>query len=135
MPEATAMKRFIPYVLALTVGACVADTMQTYVGQDVRAVELAYGPPSNVIDMGGGVRAYQWTRTSVSTTPGSAVTTTEKDKKGRRRSETRFIGGEQSVSRCLYTFMTGWNPQRNGWIVTGYRQPSLDCALGDLDQG
>ena len=117
--------------LALLAG-CVADTMRGYVGQDVRQVELAYGPPSNVIDLGNGTRAYQWTRISVSTTPVSAVTTSNKDKKGRRTSETQFIGGEQSTSRCVYTFLTVWSPQRNGWTVTGIRQPSLDCAVGDL---
>ncbi|MDQ2804589.1 MAG: hypothetical protein M3Y41_18615 [Pseudomonadota bacterium] len=116
-----------------TLGACVANTMRTYVGQDVRQVELAYGPPSNVIDLGGGTRAYQWSRISVSSTPASAVTTTSKDKKGRRYSETQFVGGGQSVSRCLYTFMTAWSPPQNGWIVTGIRQPSLDCAIGGLD--
>ena len=31
---------------ALLVG-CVADTMRSYVGQDIRAVELTYGPPIN----------------------------------------------------------------------------------------
>ena len=117
--------------LALLAG-CVADTMRGYVGQDVREVELAYGPPSNVIDLGNGTRAYQWTRISVSTTPVSAVTTSSKDKKGRRVSDTQFVGGEQSTSRCVYTFLTAWSPQQNGWIVTGIRQPSLDCAVGDL---
>src|SRR4051794_19510309 len=29
--------------------ACVADTMRSYVGQDIRAVMLAYGPPANEI--------------------------------------------------------------------------------------
>ncbi len=116
-------------------GACVADTMRTFVGQDVRQVAIAYGPPSSVIDLGGGTRAYQWTRISVSSTPVSAVTTTTKDKKGRRISSTELVGGEQSVDRCLYTFMTAWNPQRNGWIVTGIRQPSLACAIGDLGAG
>jgi hypothetical protein len=117
------------------VGGCVADTMRGYVGQDVRRVELAYGPPSNVIELGNGARAYQWTRISVSTEPASAVTTTRKDRKGRRVSTTELTGGDQSVSRCLYTFMTAWSPQQGGWIVTGIREPSLDCAIGSLDAG
>jgi hypothetical protein len=124
-------------VIAITAGliffeGCAADTMRSFVGQDVRNVELAYGPPSNVIDLGNGTRAYQWTKVSVSTTPASAVTTTEKDKKGRRVSTTQLVGGEQSVSRCLYTFIAGYSPQRGGWIVTGIREPSFDCAIGGL---
>lgn len=128
------MKHLVVLVAALiTLGGCVADTMRTYVGQDIRQVELAYGPPSNVIDLGNGARAYQWARISASSTPVSAVTTTRKEKKGRRTSTTELIGGQTTVSRCLYVFMTGWSPQQNGWIVTGIRQPSLDCAIGDID--
>lgn len=112
--------------------ACVADAMRNYVGQDVRQVELALGPPSNVVDLGGGMRAYQWTRVDVSSTPASAVTTTSKDKKGRRIATTELIGGQQSVSRCLYTFMATWTPPQGGWIVTAIRQPSFDCAIGGL---
>src|ERR1700733_2506351 len=116
---------------ALLVG-CVADTMRSYVGQDIRAVELAYGPPVNQIDLGNGTRAFQWAKISVDTTPVSAVTTTDKDSKGRKTTQTQFVGGDQSVTKCLYTFITAWNPSGNGWVVTGIREPSFDCAIGDL---
>lgn len=112
--------------------ACAADTMQSYVGQDIRNVELAYGPPANQIDLGNGARAFQWTKISADTTPITAVSTTDKDKKGRKTTQTQFIGGDTTVTRCLYTFITAWNPQANSWIVTGIRQPSLECSLGDL---
>jgi hypothetical protein len=116
---------------ALVVG-CVADTMRSYVGQDIRAVELTYGPPINQIDLGNETRAFQWSKVSVDTTPLSAVTTTDKDKNGRKTTDTQFVGGQQTVTRCLYTFITAWNPQGNNWLVTGIRQPSLDCAIGDM---
>ena|ERR1700722_19381812 len=87
---------------ALLVG-CVADTMRSYAGQDIRAVELTYGPPINQIDLGNGTRAFQWSKVSVDTTPVSAVTTTDKDKKGRKTTDTQFVGGEPTVTRCLYT--------------------------------
>ncbi len=116
---------------ALLVG-CVADTMRSYVGQDIRAVELTYGPPINQIDLGNGTRAFQWSKVSVDTTPVSAVTMTDKDKKGRKTTDTQFVGGEQTVTRCLYTFIAARNPQANSWIVTGIREPSLDCAIGGL---
>ena len=116
---------------ALLVG-CVADTMRSYAGQDIRAVELTYGPPINQIDLGNGTRAFQWSKVSVDTTPVSAVTTTDKDKKGRKTTDTQFVGDEQTVTRCLYTFIAARNPQANSWIVTGIREPSLDCAIGGL---
>jgi hypothetical protein len=62
----------------------------------------------------------------------SAVTTTDKDRKGRKTTETQFVGGQQSVTDCLYTFLTTWDARQGGWIVTGIRQPSFDCAIGDL---
>jgi hypothetical protein len=117
---------------ATLLAGCAADKMRSYIGQDIRAVELAYGPPGNQIDLGNGTRAFQWTKISVDTTPVSAVTTTDKDKKGRKSTYTEFVGGEQTVTKCLYTFLTTWNPSGNGWIVTGIREPSFDCAIGDL---
>jgi hypothetical protein len=120
------------YFAVAMLAGCAADTMRGYVGQDVRNVELNYGPPANQIDLGNGTRAYQWTKITVDTTPMSAVSTTDKDKKGRKTTQTDFIGGDQSVTKCLYTFITTWNPQANGWIVTGIREPSFDCAIGGL---
>jgi len=111
---------------------CAADTMRGYVGQDIRAVMLAYGPAANEIDLGGGSHAFQWRKTTVDTTPASAVTTTRKDKNGRKTSDTQFIGGTQTVTNCLYTFIAAWDPGRKGWIVTGFQQPSFDCAIGGL---
>jgi hypothetical protein len=121
----------LSWVILLLAG-CTADTMKGYIGQDIRSVELAYGPPSNQIDLGGGTRAYQWQKISVDTTPLSAVTTTDKDSKGRKTTQTEFVGGDQTVTKCLYTFLTIWSPPQNGWIVTGFKQPSLDCAVGGL---
>ncbi|MDQ2762806.1 MAG: hypothetical protein M3Y22_04770, partial [Pseudomonadota bacterium] len=105
--------------------------MRGYVGQDLRAVMLAYGPPVNEVDQGGGTRAFRWRKISVDTTPVSAVTTT-KDRKGRRLKQTQFVGGTQNVTNCLYTFIAAWDPRRDGWIVTGFPQPSLSSAIGDL---
>jgi hypothetical protein len=126
--------------IALTIGAaailltgCAADKMRSYIGQDIRTVELDCGPPANQIDLGNGTRAFQWTKISVDTTPISAVTTTDKDRRGRKTRETQFIGGEQTVTKCLYTFIANRTPQENGWLVTGIREPSFDCAIGDLN--
>jgi hypothetical protein len=126
--------KFILALCAMTVwlSGCAADKMRSYIGQDIRAVELDYGPPSNQIDLGNGTRAFQWTKISVNTTPVSAVSTTDKDRKGRKTTQTQFIGGDQSVTRCLYTFITARSPRTDGWIVTAIQEPSFDCAIGDL---
>jgi hypothetical protein len=127
------MTRILALCALLTIlNGCVSDSMRNFVGRDIREVELAYGPPSNQVDLGGGTRAFQWTKISVNTTPMSAITTTDKDRKGRKTTQTQYVGGDQSVTRCLYTFLTVWNPQANSWTVTGFRQPSFDCAIGDI---
>jgi hypothetical protein len=123
------MKLTLALCVMLLTG-CAADTMRSYVGRDIREVELTYGPPVNQIDLGNGSRAFQWAKVSVDTTPVSAVTTTDKDRRGRKTTQTQFIGGDQTVTRCLYTFIA--TSSGDSWIVTGIRQPSLDCAIGDL---
>ena len=57
---------------------------------------------------------------------------TSKDKKGRKTTETQYGGGTQTVKNCLYTFVAAWSPERQSWIVTGFQQPSVRCALGGL---
>jgi predicted small secreted protein len=115
---------------AILLAACAADTMRGYIGQDIRAVELTYGPAVNQIDLGNGTRAFQWSKVSVDTTPISAVSTTDKDKKGRRTTQTQFIGGDTTVTRCLYTFIA--TRSGDSWTVTGIREPTFDCAIGGL---
>ncbi len=117
------------WVLLFT--ACAADTMRGYIGQDIRVVELSYGPPSNQIDLGNGTRAFQWTKVSADTTPVSAISTTDKDRRGRKTTQTQFIGGDTTITRCLYTFIT--TRRGDSWIVTDIRQPTFDCAIGGLD--
>jgi hypothetical protein len=125
--------RIVPLICAVfMLAACVTDTMQKYVGRDIREVELNYGPPSNQIDLSGGTRAFQWTKISVDTAPVTATSTTEKTKKGGKITQTNFSGGDQSISKCIYTFLTTWDGRRGSWIVTGIKQPSWDCSIGDL---
>ena len=126
------MKHVLLLCALVALVGCAADKMRGFVGQDIRMVELSYGPPTNQIDLGNGTRAFQWTRISVDMTPASAVSTTDKDKKGRKTTQTQFIGGDQTVTKCLYTFLTSRNPRGDGWVVTGIREPSFDCAIGDI---
>ena len=45
--------------MAMLIMSCTAGQMRTYIGQDIRSVELSYGPPVNQIDLGNGTRAFQ----------------------------------------------------------------------------
>ena len=88
---------------AMLLAACAADTMRGYIGQDIRNVELSYGPSTNQVDLGNGTRAYQWSKISVDTTPGTAVTTTDKEKNGRKTTSTQYTPASTTVTNCLYT--------------------------------
>ena len=123
-------RRLILSLCAQLLAGCAADTMRSYVGQDIRNVELAYGPPINQINLGNGSRAFQWGKVSVDTTPVSALTTTDKDRKGRETTQTRFTGGETTVTRL--SLHLRHDPERRELDLTGTREPSLDCAIGDL---
>lgn len=61
---------------AMPHNGCATDTMRSYVGQDIREVELTYGPPINKIDMRNESRAFQWAKILGNTIPASAITTT-----------------------------------------------------------
>jgi hypothetical protein len=76
---------------------------RSYIGQDIRQVQLAYGPPADAIDLGNGVRAYQWTRVSLSSTPITAPTTARRNKKGQDVSTTQVVGMQQTVDRDACT--------------------------------
>src|ERR1700690_145469 len=76
------MKAGLVICLAAMLTGCVADKMRSYIGTDIRTVELSYGPPINEIDLGNGTRAFQWSKISGDTTPVTAVTTTDKNKNG-----------------------------------------------------
>jgi SAM-dependent methyltransferase len=52
------MKAGLVVCLAMLLTGCVADKMRSYVGMDIRSVELSYGPPINEIDLGNGSRAF-----------------------------------------------------------------------------
>lgn len=139
------MQKLSLIAIAVLISGCVsaADKMKSYVGRDVRFVELTYGPPSNVIDMGNGVRAFQWTRVSTYTRPASirTTTTTDVDRKrregaaethGEKTTETQYSDAQTEVSRCIYSFITQYRKADRAWIVVSYEEPTFGCGYGDL---
>jgi len=54
------MRTILAVVLLLLLSGCVSTHMKQYMGMDIREVILDSGPPLNAMDMGGGVRAFQF---------------------------------------------------------------------------
>ena len=81
---------------------------------------------ANQIDLGNGARDFPSSKVSVDTTPISADSMTDRDRKGRKTTETQFVGGNTTVTRCLYTFITA--QRSDSWIVTGDRHLTASLA-------
>jgi hypothetical protein len=132
-------------VLSLLAG-CASQIMQSYVGKDIREVEMDYGPPSNIIELGNGKRAYQLVRNSTYVGPSSTTTTThssgmstlrgniEPDRyrgnistSGRTHSTSFNSGSVISEESCVYTLIASYQKAQKAWIVESYRQPSFMC--------
>jgi hypothetical protein len=109
------------------VAACMSQQMEGYVGQDIRAVMMDYGPPTGTFDLPDGGRAYQWTEMRSSTTPITTATEAHRRRDGRVGATSVTTGGETRTRSCAYTFMTVPNASRSGWTIVGFRRPSLEC--------
>jgi len=106
--------------------SCASDIMQAYVGKSISEPMMDYGRPTDVFELGGDRRAFQWMMTSSGafpmTTPSygtiygsggwATVTTTS----------TTYVPYSQT---CAYTLTA----KRSGddWIVDGFRKPTLAC--------
>lgn len=54
------MRAIFIAVLFVILSGCVSTHMKQYIGRDIREVILDDGPPVNAMDMGNGVRAFQF---------------------------------------------------------------------------
>ncbi|MBY5932238.1 hypothetical protein KUV51_04435 [Tateyamaria omphalii] len=101
--------------------------MEGYVGRSITEPMLDYGQPAAVFDLPDGRRAFQWSISSWGSVP--IVSTDSRTSDGIHdwadvtRTRTIHIPVEET---CLYTLYGV--PRGNDWIVTGYRQPSFECA-------
>ncbi|MBN8940085.1 MAG: hypothetical protein J0H01_11365 [Rhizobiales bacterium] len=108
----------------MALSACASDTMKTYVGTPVESVIIDYGPPTAVVDLGPGERAYQWRKISTNVVAGSRHTEI-RDTRGGVRYETRETPDYVNRQECFYTFFARLTER--GWSVTGFRSPTLEC--------
>jgi hypothetical protein len=56
-------------IISFVFAAGCASPMQKYVGGSIQQVMIDYGEPQSSFDVGGGIRAFQWTRNGSITTP------------------------------------------------------------------
>ncbi|TPM39004.1 hypothetical protein [Mesorhizobium sp. B2-3-4] len=113
---------FIATALALT--GCASDIMKNYVGQPVESVVLDYGPPTAVVDLGQGERAYQWRQVSTSAVAGTSSGEVRHTKHGTVYEETETPGYIER-QECFYTFYARASGGR--WFITNFRRPKLEC--------
>ena len=114
-------------LLAILLTGCVSTQMKRYVGQDVREVILTNGQPISAIDMGGGVRAFQFmiggpTKTAVVSSMHTQVSPSSTSQ-WLSNTEISSTGSAVASSGCVVSYLTEWDERRGGWIVTGYRYP------------
>jgi len=106
--------------------ACASQIMEGYVGKSINEPILDYGPPTNVIELAKDQRAYQWARTNTGVMPITSPTTATVYGGGTFAtvfgSSTTYVPYSNA---CVYTLLA--TNQANEWIVTGFRQPTLDC--------
>lgn len=120
-------RRAFPVVLAagvLLLTGCASAVMKNYVGGPVETVMLDYGPPTSVLDLGPGQRAYQWRKVSTNVVPGTARSEVRRTRRG-TDVETTETPGYVERQECFYTFYARAAGER--WLITSFRKPSLEC--------
>jgi hypothetical protein len=127
------MLRIILIFSILLLTSCASTHMKQYVGKDIREVVLDSGPPFNVMDMGEGVRAFQfmWGGGSF-IVPAQTTTSGSLTSSGNAAwySSTSLStgGGVVNSEGCIISYLTKWDEQRKSWVVYEYRIPkSLVC--------
>ncbi|QND51185.1 hypothetical protein HB779_04190 [Phyllobacterium sp. 628] len=109
---------------ALVLAGCASDIMKNYIGQPVESVVIDYGPPTGVLDLGPGERAYQWRKISTNAVSGTSSGEVRDTRHGRRYIETETPGYVEQ-KECFYTFYARSSGGR--WFITNFRKPTLDC--------
>lgn len=112
--------------LAFFLSGCASQILESYVGKSVTEPILDYGPPSNVLELANGKRAYQWAVTNSGVMPMSSPTTVTAYGSGGYATaygtSTTYIPYSND---CIYTLFA--SQKGKDWIVEGFRRPTLDC--------
>lgn len=118
------MKRLIVLgVLALM--GCASEIMKGYVGRDITEAVLDYGPPSAVLDMPDGRRAFQWRMDTMGMIPATTTYT------GTTYGNTTYgtfntSGGGVFSQTCFYTVF-GQKNAKGSYTIVDFRPPTAAC--------
>ncbi|NKX43367.1 hypothetical protein [Roseicyclus persicicus] len=115
------MMRLIPLFVFFALAGCATDVMRGFVGQDVTAVMVRYGPPVAQFDLPDGRTAFQW----ATSTPIIAPMTTTVTGYG-NFATAQTTGGYLGQQNCVYTLYAAPN-QSGSFTITGFEQPTFDC--------
>jgi hypothetical protein len=120
--------RLLILLLALCVSGCVSTEMKSYVGKDIREVMLVNGQPISAMDMGNGVRAFQFLwggSTTTAVTSQSNAQISSSNSQGWLSNSAISSSGSSLISNgCVISYLSEWSETRHGWVVTGYRYPN-----------
>lgn len=127
------MKFALIFLVSALLLGCVSTHMKQYLGKDIREVVLDSGPPVNALDMGEGVRAFQFRwgggtyRVPTTTTTTGNVNTYGNSAWFNSTSITSG-GGVIHSEGCLISYLTEWDDALKTWIVKDIRYPKrLAC--------
>jgi hypothetical protein len=114
-------------ILAISILAgCATEVMKGYIGKPIQEPILDYGPPANIVELGGGRRGYQFQINSSGVIPMSTPSSsTIYGSGGYATVNTQSTSYVPYSSECLYTLTA--TKQGETYIVDGYRQPRFDC--------
>ena len=118
-------KIVVAAVVAFGLAGCATQILSSYVGKDVTEVAMDYGPPSGVMDLPDGSRAFMWNRTQTMMMPSTTNVNAVQSGNWVTGSATTY-GGGISTSQCTYTLIGKRNAQ-GSYTITDYRKPSLAC--------
>ena len=122
------MRHLLVLLLATVLVGCVSTEMKSYVGKDIREVILVNGQPIAAMDMGNGVRAFQFkwgggTFTVPQTTHTTGQVTSYGNSAWLNATSITTGGGTFHSEGCVISYLTEWDEKTQGWIVHGYRYP------------
>ncbi len=118
----------VVFSIALVVVGCASTHMKQYLGKDIREVVLDSRAPINAFDLPDSTRVFQfrWDGGTYGV-PQTTMTTGSVMAVGNSvwfQSQSITTGGGVVTSEgCVITYTTTWDPQRQAWIVSGYRIP------------
>ena len=120
------MRTFVALSACVTfLSGCASQIMESYVGRDLTAAIVDYGPPAAQFEMPDGRMAFQWTITSTYVTPTTTNFSTT-SYGSRTYGFAQSTGGVPITDTCRYTAYAEQQGER--WIITGFEEPSFWCS-------